>query len=186
MASAPARLPLVQLFLVFFRAGWGFGGGLAVLALLEEELVTRRRIMTRGDLITLWSIGRIVPCGTMTAVAVAVGYRLGGLPGSVAALVAMILPGLVCTIGLAAGYAVLGHGPALDYVRVTLIPAALGLILVSALRIGREIPFPSPELAIAAAALVAAVAFRVNPTLLLFGGGVIGALFLRGPAKGRT
>ena len=116
---ANPRLSLAQIFLVFFRAGWGFGGGLAVLAMLEEELVTRRRIMSRSDLITLWSIGRIVPCGTMTAVAVAIGYRLGRFPGSVAAL-------------------------------------------------------------------VAAVWFRINPTLLLFGGGVIGALFLRGPAKGPT
>lgn len=179
-------LSVAQIFLVFFRAGWGFGGGLAVLAMLEEELVTRRRIMTRSDLITLWSIGRIVPCGTMTAVAVAIGHRLGGFPGSVAALVAMILPGFVSTVALAAGYAVLGHGTALDYVRVTLIPAALGLIMVSAVRIGREIPIPSAELVIAVAALIAAVAFRVNPTLLLFGGGVIGAFFLRGPSKGRT
>jgi chromate transporter len=185
MATA-RQLPLSQLFRVFFRAGWGFGGGLAVLALLEEELVTRRRIMTRGDLITLWSIGRIVPCGTMTAVAVAIGYRLGGLPGTAVALVAMILPGFVCTVALAAGYGVLGHGAALDYVRVTLIPAALGLILVSAVRIGREIPIPSPELVIAVAALVAALWFKINPTLLLLGGGVIGALFLRGPAKGPT
>jgi chromate transport protein ChrA len=87
---------------------------------------------------------------------------------------------------LAAAYAVLGHGTALDYVRVTLIPAALGLIMVSAVRIGREIPIPSPELVIAVAALVAAVAFRVNPTLLLFGGGVVGAIFLRAPSKGPT
>ncbi|HZT50515.1 MAG TPA: chromate transporter [Stellaceae bacterium] len=185
MASAPARLASAQIFRVFFRAGWGFGGGLAVLALLEEELVTRRRLMSRADLITLWSIGRIVPCGTMTAVAVAIGWRLGGLPGSVAALTAMILPGFVCTVALAAGYAVLGHGPALGYVRVTLIPAALGLILVSALRIGREIPVPSPELALAAAAFVAAIGFRVNPTLLLVGGGVVGALLLRGPTRGK-
>ena len=71
--------------------------------------------------------------------------------------------------------------------RPSVIPAAaLGLILVSALRIGREIPIPSPEFVLAVAALVAAVVFRVNPTLLLLGGGVIGALFLRGPAKGPT
>ena len=38
---------------------------------------------------------------------------------------------------------------------------------------------------VTAAALVAAVVFRVNPTLLLFAGGVLGALFLRGPAKER-
>jgi len=105
--------------------------------------------------------------------------------GTVVALIAVILPGFVCTVALAAAYSVLGQGAALDYVKVTLIPAALALIMVSAVRIGREIPFPSWEVVLAVAALVAAVVFRVNPTLLLFGGGVLGALFLRGPAKGQ-
>jgi chromate transporter len=181
-----ARLPLAQIFAIFVKAGLGFGGGLAVLSLLEEELVTRRRIMSRADLIELWSIGRIVPCGTMTAVTVAIGHRFGGLPGSVVALVAVILPGFLCTVAMAAAYAVLGHGAALVYVKATLIPAALAMILVSAVRIGREIPFPSWEVVLAALAFVAAVILRVNPTLLLFLGGVVGALFLRGTAKDKA
>ena len=183
--TGPARLSQAQIFALFFKAGCAFGGGLGILALLEEELVTRRRMMSRADLIALWGIGRIVPCGTMTAVTVAIGHRFGGFLGTIVALIAVILPGFICTVALAAAYSVLGHGTALDYVKVTLIPAALALILVSAVRIGRDIPFPSWELALAAAALVAAVVFRVNPTLLLFGGGVVGAVFLRGPAKER-
>ena len=190
--TGPTRLTQAQIFALFFKAGLGFGGGLSVLALLEEELVTRRRMMTRTDLIALWSIGRIVPCGTMTAVTVAVGHRFGGWLGTVVALTAVILPGFLCTVAMAAAYAVLGHGVALDYVKVTLIPAALSIILVSAVRIGGELstargggklPFVTVEAGLAVAALVAAVFFRVNPTLLLFGGGVFGALFLRGPAK---
>jgi chromate transporter len=190
--TGPARLTQAQIFALFFKAGLGFGGGLAVLALLEEELVTRRRMMSRTDLIGLWSIGRIVPCGTMTAVTVAIGHRFGGLLGTVVALTAVILPGFLCTVAMAAAYAVLGHGLALDYVKVTLIPAALSIILVSAVRIagelsparsGGKLSFLTVEVAFAVAAFVAAVIFRINPTLLLFGGGVLGALFLRGPAK---
>lgn len=176
------RLSQAQIFAIFFKAGLGFGGGLAVLALLEEELVTRRRMMSRADLLTLWSIGRIVPCGTMTAVTVAIGHRFGGFLGSVVALTAVILPGFCCTVAMAAAYSVLGHGAGLQYIKVTLIPAALALILVSAVRIGREIRWPSWEVPLAVVALVAALVFRVTPTLLLFAGGVLGAIFLRGPA----
>ena len=117
-----ARLSPAQLFLIFFKAGCAFGGGLGILGLLEEELVTRRRMMSRADLLALWSIGRIVPCGTMTAVTVAIGHRFGGLVGSVVALVAVILPGFCCTVAMAAAYSVLGHGPALAYIKVTLHP----------------------------------------------------------------
>ncbi len=181
--STHPRLAPVQIFRVFFKAGCGFGGGLGVLALLEDELVTRRRIMDRNDLITLWGIGRIVPCGTMTAVTVAIGYRYGGFLGSVVALVAVILPGFLCTVALAAAYSVLGHGAALGFVQVTLLPAALALILASAVRLGRDIARPSFELVLAVAALFAAVVLRVNPTVLLLGGGIIGAFFLAGPKR---
>jgi len=183
---AHSRLSPAQIFRIFFKAGCAFGGGLGILALLEEELVTKRRLMVRHDLVTLWSIGRIVPCGTMTSVTVAIGHRFGGFLGSVIALVAVILPGFFCTVALAAAYGVLGHGTPLAYVQVTLIPAALALILVSAVRIGREIPFPSIEAVLTVGALIAAIVFRVNPIILLFGGGVFGAVFLRGPRKKRT
>ncbi len=179
--SISHRLPLAQIFVIFFKGGLGFGGGLAVLGLLEEELVTRRRMMSRAELLTLWSIGRIVPCGTMTAVTVAIGWRFGGFLGSVVALTAVILPGFFCCVALAAAYSVLGHGAGLQYIKVTLIPAALALILVSAVRIAREIKFPSWEVLLAAVALGASLVLRVNPTLLLLGGGVVGAIFLRGP-----
>ncbi len=94
--SFGARLSPAQIFLIFFKAGCAFGGGLGVLAILEEELVVRRRMMTRADLLTLWSIGRIVPCGTMTAVTVAIGHRFGGFPGSIVALGADDPAGLHC------------------------------------------------------------------------------------------
>ena len=45
IAETRPRLSLAQLFVIFFKAGWGFGGGLGVLALLEEQLVTLRRIL---------------------------------------------------------------------------------------------------------------------------------------------
>jgi len=174
-----SSLSLAQLFSVFFKAGLAFGGGLSVLALLEEQLVTLRRMLGRGELLTLWSIGRIMPCGTMTAVAVAVGHRLAGYRGTVVALVAMIVPGFISTVGLAALYGEIAHGKVLDYVDATLLPAALGLIVVSSIRLGREIFRPSLELVIAVAACAVMSGFDVNPAIVLIAGGVIGALVLR-------
>ncbi len=183
--EATTRLSLAQLFVIFFRAGLAFGGGLGILALLEEELVTRRRIMDRGELFAYWSLGRIVPCGTMTSVTVALGHRFGGFPGTVVCLIAVILPGFLSTIALVAAYGALAHGPALDYAKATVLPAALALILVSALRMGREIRMASLEPALAAAVFVAALVFHLNPTLLLFGSGIFGACFLSGTDEGR-
>jgi chromate transporter len=179
--SARGSLTLAQLFIVFFRAGCAFGGGLAVLGILEEELVRKRQLLSRSDLLTLWSIGRIVPCGTMTAVTVALGYRFCGHRGVFAGLIAVILPGFMCTVALTAAYGVLAHGVVLDYIAATLLPAALAFIVVSAFRLGREIFHPSLELLLAAATFVAAVVLHWNPALLMIIGAALGAVALRRP-----
>jgi len=174
------KLSLGQIFRIFLKAGCAFGGGLGVLALLQEQLVTLRRILPDKELVTLWSIGRLMPSGTMTAVAVAVGHRLAGFPGTVVALVAMILPGFVCVVVLTVAYTWLAHGAVLDAIDLTLLPAALGIVVVSAIRLGRPVFRLSLDLLLAAAACVALLFPEVSPAAVVLIGGVAGAIFLRG------
>src|SRR5438309_1791112 len=98
------RLSNCDLFWIFLKAGMAFGGGLGILAVLEDELVSRRRVISRDEFLTTYSIGRIVPSGTMTALAVAYGHKFGGYIGTVVALVALVLPAFLLTILLTVGY----------------------------------------------------------------------------------
>lgn len=179
IAETRPRLSRTQLFIIFFKAGCGFGGGLGVLALLQEQLVTLRRILPDKELMTLWSIGRLMPSGTMTAVAVAVGHRLCGYVGTVIALVAMIIPGFVCVVVLTIAYGYLAHGSVLDYIDATLLPAALGIVVISAVRLGRPLFRFSLDLLFVVAACAAVMA-NVSPALMLLAGGFAGAILLRG------
>lgn len=180
ISESRQRLSLAQLFVVFFKAGCAFGGGLGVLALLQEQLVTLRRILPDKELVTLWSIGRLMPSGTMTAVAVAVGHRLHGFRGTVVALIGMIVPGFVCVVVLTIAYGYLAHGAVLDYINATLLPAALGIVVVSAVRLGKPLYRWSMDLAFAVVAGVVAAIPDVNPALVILAGGVFGAILLRG------
>lgn len=180
------RLSLGQLFVIFFKAGCGFGGGLGVLALLQEQLVTLRRILPDRELMTLWSIGRLMPSGTMTAVAVAVGHRLCGFAGTVVALIAMIIPGFICVVVLTIAYGYLAHGAVLDYIDATLLPAALGIVVISAVRLGRPLFRISLDMVFAVIACGLLLFAHMGPALMLLIGGVAGAVFLRGqPEKTR-
>src|SRR5882724_10107976 len=89
-----------ELFSIFLKAGLAFGGGLGILAVLEQELVDQRRAVTREEFLGAYGIGRIVPSGTMTALAIAYGYKFGGLSGTVIALTALSLPVFVLTVAL--------------------------------------------------------------------------------------
>jgi chromate transporter len=180
IADARPKLSLGQLFIIFFKAGCGFGGGLGVLALLQEQLVTLRRILPDKELMTLWSIGRLMPSGTMTAVAVAVGNRLCGFPGTVVALIAMIIPGFICVLVLTIAYAYLAHGAVLTYIDATLLPAALGIVVVSAIRLGKPLFRVSLDIVFAIITCLLLLVTHMNPALMLLVGGIAGAFFLRG------
>ncbi len=78
----PTRITSGELFSIFFKAGLAFGGGLGILAVLEDELVSKRHAVSRDEFLSIYGIGRIVPSGTMTALAVTYGYKFGGLSGT--------------------------------------------------------------------------------------------------------
>jgi len=183
-ATGPDRPPQPinrrALFGIFFKAGLAFGGGLGILAVLEQELVTRRRAVDREEFLRLYGLGRIVPSGTMTALAVAYGYRFAGLPGTVISLTALVLPALVLTVALTAVYGLLHRQAWLpELLPVTILPAALAFIVVAGVRLGRDVFRPSWELLLAAAAFAGAAVLHLSPVLLLLAGGVAGTVLFR-------
>ena len=163
---------LKDLFLIFLKAGLAFGGGLGILAVVEDELVTKRKALTREEFLTDYALGRIVPSGTMTALAAAFGTRFGGVLGSVVALGALILPAFTLSVIFSAAYVALAGTAFLDVVPLTILPAALAFIVTAALRLGRDITVPSVEALLAAAAFVGAFVFHLSPALLLVAGGM--------------
>jgi chromate transporter len=96
-------LSRVELFLIFLKAGLAFGG-LGILAVLEDELVSKHPVVSKEEFLTIYGIGRIVPSGTMTALAVTDGYKFAGMSGTLIALAALALPVFLLTIALTVAY----------------------------------------------------------------------------------
>ncbi len=172
-------ISLKDLFIIFLKGGFAFGGGLGILAVLEREFVEERKIMTREEFLTMYGIGRVVPSGTLTALAVGYGYKYKKLPGSLVALVALILPGITLTIILAALYATLKDTVVFEFMSVSILPAAVGLIVLAALNLGKEV-YHSPLLILFAfSAFIATLVFNVNPSIVLISGGLLSIILLR-------
>src|ERR1700733_652616 len=78
------RARLVELAWVFLRLGsTAFGGPAAHIALMQEEIVERRRWMTREKLLDLIGAANLIPGPNSTEVAIHVGLERGGFPGLV-------------------------------------------------------------------------------------------------------
>lgn len=170
------RIGLWPLFLIFLRGGGAFGGGTGIAAMLQDELVQRRRAIARADFLTIYALSRIVPSGTVSALAVAFGHRFQGLRGSFVALLAMILPSFVLTLLFTIAYEQLAGTPVFAVLQASVLPAAFATMVVGALQLGREFARPSVELVLMVGVFLGAVVLQLDAPFMLIGGGLIAAL----------
>ncbi len=165
-----------KLFLIFLKAGLAFGGGLAVILAMEEELVRKHRLMEKKEFMDLFALARIVPAGGVSNLALGIGYKYKKIPGVFVALLGVTLPGFTLTIILAAMYAVLKENKLFDLVNISIMPSAVGLIFISALNMGKDVVHSPLLIAFAAASFVATFFIGINAALVLFAGGILGII----------
>lgn len=87
---------LGELYISFFRIGaLTFGGGLAMLPMLQREVVTERHWCTEEELLDMYAIGQCTPGIIAVNTATYVGYKQAGFIGGVAATLGVISPSIV-------------------------------------------------------------------------------------------
>ena len=92
-APAPTAQSLGTLFFTFFKIGlFTFGGGYAMIALLEEEFIQRRRWLDKDEFLDMTAIAESTPGPVAINSATYLGYKLAGVTGAAAATVAVCLP----------------------------------------------------------------------------------------------
>ena len=92
-APAPKAQSLGTLFFTFFKIGlFTFGGGYAMMALLEEEFIQRRRWLDKDEFLDMTAIAESTPGPVAINSATYLGYKLAGVPGAAVATVAVCLP----------------------------------------------------------------------------------------------
>lgn len=94
---------LIELLTLFFKIGlFTFGGGYAMLPLLQDEVVRRRGYLSDEELLDLYSIGQCTPGIIAINVATFIGYRQKGVWGAIFATLGMVLPSLIIITLIAA------------------------------------------------------------------------------------
>lgn len=93
--STPAQevKSLGTLFFTFFKIGlFTFGGGYAMIALLEEEFIQRRKWLDKDEFLDMTAIAESTPGPVAINSATYLGYKLAKIPGAATATVAVCLP----------------------------------------------------------------------------------------------
>ena len=169
---------LWRLLGLFLRIGAiGFGGGMAVIALMERELVDERRLMPSDEFLHGVGLSQVLGPFAVNA-AFFVGYRRHGLFGGLASATAFLAPSVAAVIGLSAVYFHYHHVPALADALTGLGPMVIALILAAAWSMGRKAVTSWTGAMLAAAGLVAGI-LKANAVWVLLAAGAVGLLLGR-------
>lgn len=95
------KVSLWQIFITFFKTGlFTFGGGYAMISILEEELITKKQWITAQDMLDMLVIAESTPGVIAVNTATSVGFRLRGFWGAVIATLGVVLPSFIIITGL--------------------------------------------------------------------------------------
>lgn len=178
--SPPGRLG--ELARVFLRLGLvSFGGPAAHLALMEEELVRRRRWLTHERFLDLVGAANLVPGPNSTEVAIHIGWLRAGWPGLLVAGCAFILPAAAIVAALAALYVRYGSLPAARGMLHGIEPVVVAIVAHAAWKLAPAAIGTRAKAAVAALA-IAAVLFGAGQLPVLVAAG-LAMMAVRGRAR---
>jgi chromate transporter len=124
---------LTDLFVSFsLLALQGFGG---VLAVVQRELVEKKRWMTREEFVEEWAVAQIMPGPNVVNLSLMIGARYFGLKGAMAALAGMLTAPLVVVLLLAMVYAQFTDHPGVQGALRGMGAVAAGLIAATGLKL---------------------------------------------------
>lgn len=139
MTADPAPHPTSprDLFVSFsWLALQGFGG---VLAVVEHELVERKRWMSKEEFVEDWAVAQIMPGPNVINLSLMIGGRYFGLPGAMAALGGLLAIPIVLVLLLAVVYGHFGNHPQVVGALRGMGAVAAGLIIATGLKLSATV-----------------------------------------------
>lgn len=177
----------LQLFYTFFKIGlFGFGGGYAMLSMIQGEVVTRYDWLTPQEFTDIVAISQMTPGPIGINSATYVGFTAtGSVWGSVVATLAVVLPSFILMLTISKFFLKYQKHPAVESVFAGLRPAVVGLLASAALVLMNAENFGSPtedtrsfviSCIIFLVAFVGTKKYKLNPIGMIVACGVAGLI----------
>lgn len=168
----------IQLFLSFFKIGlFGFGGGYAIISLIQHE-VEHNGWITQSEFTDIIAVSQMTPGPIGINSATYIGYAASGsVLGSIIATIAIILPSFLIMLTLVRFFFYLQGNRYMEYALVGLRPAVIGLIGAAAvLLMNSENFIDYKSVFIFIVVFFASFKWKVHPILLIGIAGIAGFL----------
>jgi chromate transporter len=124
------RTSLLELARLFLKLGTiAFGGPAAHIAMMEDEVVIRRKWIDRNEFLDLLGATNLIPGPNSTELAIHIGFKRGGWPGLVLAGVCFILPASLIVTTIAWAYVTYGKLPEVGFILYGIKPVVIAIVV---------------------------------------------------------
>jgi len=170
----------LDLFMAFLRVGlFGYGGGPAMLPLIEKEVVENYGWLTAEQFIDAIAMASTLPGPVATKMALSIGLQVGGPFGAFVAIGAMLLPSSILIIIFTILYYKYKHLTSVQSIIRGVRPVVIALLLVTVANLAPRAVFSWDTFVLALAAFIVVFFFKVHPIYTIAVAAVIGFWFYR-------
>jgi chromate transporter len=173
----------LELLWTFIKIGaMTFGGGYAMVPVIERELINKKGWTTMDEVLDYYTIAQVTPGIIAVNLSTFIGYKRKGPLGGVLCTLSFLLPGLVCMIVISLFIRRFAEYPAVQHAFTGIRVAVGALILDTVIKLLKGAFKDKKAVVIFIAGFVLSAVFSASPVLIILGAGIAGFLLYR-PGK---
>lgn len=170
----------IEMFIAFFKIGtFTFGGGYAMIPLIEEEVVRNKKWMEKQEFMDILVVSQSLPGALAINCSIFLGYKIGGFLGALMALIAVILPSFLIIIAIAEFFMQFRNNYYVNAAFKGITAVVPMLVLIGAISLGKGLEKNKRTVITIIVALIALVIFNIHPVLVIIISAIYGMVCLR-------
>ena len=167
-----------KLFATFFRIGlFTFGGGYAMIPLIENDVVEKNGWLQKGEFIDLLAVAQSAPGVFAVNMSVFVGYRLRGVAGALSAAFGCVMPSVVIILLIALFFQRFRHIEVVNNIFLGIRPVVVALIAVPVFNVAKSANVSMRTIWVPVLSGLLIVAFGVSPIYVIIVAGAAGFIW---------
>lgn len=172
---------LLKMFFIFMKIGFfTLGGGYAMIPLMEEEFVEKNKWIKSDEFIDIIGLAQVIPGALAVNTSIYIGYRLFGISGGIIGCLGTMIPSITTILMIAVFFKQFQNIEWIQSLFKGIRPAVVALILVSVLKLGKNLPKNTLNISWVLGTVFLITIFDVHPILIIIGSALLGYKLFKG------
>ncbi|WP_313757427.1 chromate transporter [Tissierella sp.] len=170
-------MTILKLFISFLKIGaFSFGGGYAMLPLIQKEIIEVHNWLTLNEFIDILAVVEMTPGPVAINSATFLGYKVGGILGSVVATIGVVLPSIVVILIIAHFLSKFKNSPYVEWAFKGIRPVVLGLIISASLTVSKNAIIDIKTFILGAVLFYLTSFKKMHPIITIIIAGIVGVI----------